>query len=119
MMKLFIGNLSQDTNEDDLKAVLENHGTVIELRRPLDATTGRPRRFAFATFAIREEGEAAMESLDGSEVDGRELRVNEAEEPAAAGGWERPERVSMQVDVKRVDDRPVGADGRRIRYKSI
>ena len=121
MIKLFIGNLSHETSEPELRDMLCDYEPIVDITRPLDRETGRPRGFAFVTFGSRELGEKAMEALDGTKVAGRELRVNEAEERAPSTHHaDRSRRVSLEVDItKRVDDRPIGADGKRVRYKSI
>lgn len=121
MIKLFIGNLSHETSVPELRDMLSSYEPILDITRPEDRETGRPRGFAFVTFGDRETGERAMEELNGLKLAGRELRVNEAENrrpshPSA----ERPRRVSVAVEVgKRVDDRPTGTDGKRVRYKSI
>lgn len=119
-MKLFIGNLSHDTSDEALRNALAAHEPILEIRRPHDRETGQPRGFAFVTFATREQGEKAMATVNGLTLDGRQLRADEAvererSEPAA----QRPQRVSMRVEVARVDDRPTGPDGRKVRYKGI
>lgn len=121
MMKLFIGNLSYETSTQDLRDALSEHEPILEIQRPHDRETGKPRGFAFVTFESREAGETAMEALDGTSLDGRELRVNEAEDKGPRRRpAERSSRVSMDVDdIQRVDDRPVGPDGKKVRYKSI
>src|SRR5690606_22464704 len=72
-MKLFIGNLSYETTEEELRAALAAHEPVIELHRPVDRETGKPRGFAFATFASQEAGEEAMKALDGTKLNGRAM----------------------------------------------
>ena len=121
MIKLFIGNLSHDTNEQELLDVLGPYEPIVEVTRPTDRETGRPRGFAFVGFGTQELGEKAMVELDGSKLGGRELRVNVAEDRRPeAHPAERPRRVSVALeDVKRVDDRPIGPDGKRVRYKGI
>ncbi len=120
-MKLFIGNLSYDTTEQHLSEAIGDAGTIIDFHRPMDRETGNPRGFAFITLDSREGGEKAIDILDGSKIDGRELRVNEAEDRRTGGGpADRPARVSMEVPKQRpVDDRPVGKDGKKVRYKAI
>ena len=119
-MKLFIGNLSQDTTDGDLRGALAEHEPILEIHRPTDRESGKPRGFAFVTFASPEEGMKAMETINGLKLDGRELRADEAVDRSSGGPQAaRPGRVSMKVDVERVDDRPVGADGRKVRYKAI
>jgi cold-inducible RNA-binding protein len=118
-MKLFIGNLSHDTTEQKLGEVLADVGTIVHFHRPSDFTTGNPRGFAFLTMADRESGEKAIEVLNQLKLDGRELRVNEAEERSSGHPSDRPKWVSMKVPKALSDDRPIGADGQRVRYKSI
>lgn len=76
--KLYIGNLSFDTEEDTLRSVFEEFGTLIDLYQPLDRYSGRPRGFAFITMDKDSAG-SAIEATDGLELDGRILRVNEAQ----------------------------------------
>ena len=119
-MKLFIGNLSQDTTEADLRGALADHEPILEIRRPTDRESGKPRGFAFVTFASPEEGMKAMETINDLKLDGRELRADEAVDRSPSGPpAPRPSRVSMNVEVERVDDRPVGPDGKKVRYKGI
>jgi len=85
--RLYIGNMSWDTTEDDLMAALTEGGrTVKDLHIVLDRDTGRPRGFAFAEFATDAEAQAAIDALDGKDLDGRNLRVNEAQERKPRGG---------------------------------
>lgn len=119
-MKLFIGNLSYDTTEEQVREALEGLDPILDYQRPVDFATGKPRGFAFVTFESREAGEKAMDALNQVKIDGRELKVNEAEERRSGHPGDRPKWVSMKVEKKRpVDDRPVGADGRKVRYKGI
>jgi len=85
-MKLYIGNLSFDTTESDLREALAAYEPIIDVYMPLDRDTGRFRGFAFVTLSSREVGEEAMKNLDGSELAGRSLRVNEAEDRRGGGG---------------------------------
>lgn len=118
-MKLFIGNLSYDTTDEEIRVALAAHEPIVELHRPVDFATGKPRGFAFVTLASREAGEEAIKALDGVTISGREISVNEAEERRRPSPTE-PRRVSMKVELPRpVDDRPIGADGKRVRYKGI
>jgi RNA recognition motif-containing protein len=77
-MKLFVGNLSFDSTENDLQDLFEQYGSVTEVRLVNDRVTGRSRGFAFVTFSNAEEGRSAVTALDGKEFRGRNLRVNEA-----------------------------------------
>jgi|SRR5690348_8360447 len=87
--KLFVGNLSFKTTENDLQDTFASHGTVLEANLMTDRTTGRPRGFAFVTMGSPEEAKKAIDALNGANLDGRNLTVNEArprEERAPAGG---------------------------------
>ncbi len=87
--RLYIGNLSRDTTEDTLTAALTEDGRgVKEVNILMDRETGRPRGFAFAEMANDADAEAAIQALDGQNLDGRELKVNEAKErqPRSGGG---------------------------------
>jgi RNA recognition motif-containing protein len=87
--RLFVGNLSWDTQEDDLIAAFEKDGRQVTSARIMtDRDTGRSRGFAFVEMATDEDAQAAIQAMDGVEVDGRAIRVNEAEErkPRAGGG---------------------------------
>lgn len=120
IMKLFIGNLSYDTTEQKLAQALAEIGTIVEFRRPMDFNTGNPRGFAFITMDSMESGEKAIQLLDGMKMDGRELKANEAEERRNDHPADRPAKVSMNIPKQRpVDDRPIGKDGLRVRYKGI
>jgi RNA recognition motif-containing protein len=76
--KLFVGNLSFNTTENDLQDAFAAHGTVTEANLMTDRATGRPRGFAFITMASHEEAQKAIEALNGANLDGRTLTVNEA-----------------------------------------
>ena len=77
-MKLYVGNLSFDTTENDLQDLFEQHGAVREVALINDRVTGRSRGFAFVTMTDAAAGTAAMNALNGKEVQGRALTVNEA-----------------------------------------
>ncbi|MEP6809538.1 MAG: RNA-binding protein [Chthoniobacterales bacterium] len=77
-MKLYVGNLSFETTENDLQDMFEQHGKVAEVALMMDRTTGRSRGFAFVTMNDATEGNAAMAAFNGKEVQGRTLTVNEA-----------------------------------------
>jgi cold-inducible RNA-binding protein len=87
--KLFVGNLSFNTTENDLQDAFAAHGTVTEANLMMDRATGRPRGFAFVTMSTPEEAQAAIGALNGKSVDGRALTVNVAkprEERSGSGG---------------------------------
>ena len=76
--KLFVGNLSFNTTENDLQDLFTPHGPVTEVNLMMDRATGRPRGFGFVEFNNDEQARAAMAALSGKNVDGRDLTVNEA-----------------------------------------
>ena len=88
--KLFVGNLSFNTTENDLQDAFAAHGTVVEANLMMDRMTGRPRGFAFVTMSTPEEAQKAVEAMNGSTLDGRNLTVNVArpkeERPPGGGG---------------------------------
>src|SRR3954454_18820152 len=85
-MKLYVGNLSFSTTEETLQAEFAAHGQVEEVAVITDRDTGRPRGFAFVSMANDNEGRAAIEALNGTEVDGRTITVNEARPKSNGGG---------------------------------
>ena len=88
--KLFVGNLSFNTTENDLQDLFAAHGTVTSVDLIMDKFSGRPRGFAFVTMDTKEGADAAVQALHGKNVGGRDLTVNEArpreERPARSGG---------------------------------
>ena len=86
--KLYVGNLSFDTSTQDLEAMFAESGTVQSTNIIEDRETGRSRGFGFVEMSTAAEAQAAISSLDGKEVDGRNLKVNEAKprEDRAGGG---------------------------------
>lgn len=85
--RLYVGNLSYDTTEDDLRAAFGADGrTVTDVHIVADRDTGRPRGFAFVEMATDQEAQAAIEAMDGADLDGRNLKVNEAQERQTGGG---------------------------------
>lgn len=84
--KLFIGGLSFDTNEPGLRVAFERFGEVIEAKIINDRDTGRSRGFGFVTFADGEGARKAIAEMNGATLDGRALKVNEAEERNFGGG---------------------------------
>ena len=77
-MKLFVGNLSFNTTEEELEALFAPFGTVADAKIISDQTTGRSRGFGFVTLKNDAEGQAAIKALAGKSVEGRNLTVNEA-----------------------------------------
>jgi cold-inducible RNA-binding protein len=87
--KLFVGNLSFNTTQNDLQDAFAAHGAVMEAHLPTDRMSGRPRGFAFVTMGTPEEAQAAILAMNGSQLDGRSITVNEAkprEERSGGGG---------------------------------
>jgi RNA recognition motif-containing protein len=84
--KLYVGNIPFSTTEDELRAAFERHGSVASVNVITDRETGRPRGFAFVEMDDASAAEAAMSALDGSELGGRSLRVNEAQDRRGGGG---------------------------------
>ena len=76
--KLYVGNLSFKTSEADLRAHFSQFGTVSDVYVAMDKMTGRPRGFAFVTMGTPEEAKVAAEKINGVDLDGRPLTVNEA-----------------------------------------
>jgi cold-inducible RNA-binding protein len=90
--KLFVGNLSFNTTENDLQDTFAAHGTVTEANLMMDRESGRPRGFGFVTMSTAEEAQKAIEALNGKSIDGRALTVNVArprEERSGGGGGRR------------------------------
>ncbi len=86
MMKIYVGNLPFSVTEDTLHAEFGAHGQVDEVAVITDRETGRPRGFAFVTMSNEEEARKAIESLNGVEMEGRTITVNEARPKAGGGG---------------------------------
>jgi len=84
--KLYVGNLSFNTTAQDLETLFGEHGTVQSASLIEDRETGRSRGFAFVEMSSGEEANAAIATLDGKEVDGRNLKVNEAKPRENSGG---------------------------------
>jgi len=85
--KLYVGNLNYTTTEDGLRTAFAADGrTVKEVAIPNDRDTGRPRGFAFIQMGSESDAKAAIAALDGKDLDGRSLKVNEAKERIPGGG---------------------------------
>lgn len=88
-MSIYVGNLSYEVTQDDLNQTFSEYGTVKRVQLPTDRETGRLRGFAFVEMATDEEETTAIESLDGAEWMGRDLKVNKAkprEDRGSSGG---------------------------------
>ena len=89
-MKLYVGNLSFSMSESELRDLFSQHGEVTSATLVMDRETGRPRGFGFVEFANDDEGRAAIEALNGQNIGGRDLTVNEARprenRPGGGGG---------------------------------
>ena len=92
--KLYVGNLSFNTTENALQDAFAAHGTVTSVDLIMDKMSGRPRGFAFVTMETKEAAEAAIAALNGKNLDGRDLTVNEARprEERSGGAGGRPRR---------------------------
>lgn len=95
--KLFVGNLSFKTTENDLQDAFAAHGTVVEATLMMDRMTGRPRGFGFVTMGSPEEAQKAIDGMHGKPLDGRNLTVNiarpkEERPPGGGGGGRGPRR---------------------------
>jgi len=87
--KLFVGNISFNTTENDLQDAFSAHGTVTEANLMVDRMSGRPRGFGFVTMSNPEEAQKAIQAMNGASLDGRNLTVNLArprEERSGGGG---------------------------------
>lgn len=85
-MKMYVGNLSFSTTEDQLRELFAAHGEVTSASLVMDRETGRPRGFGFVEFANDDHARAAIAALSGTNVDGRDLTVNEAKPREGGGG---------------------------------
>ncbi len=90
--RLYVGNLSFDATQDGLVAAFEQDGRKVkDVNVVTDRDTGRPRGFAFVEMANQADAEAAIQAMDGSELNGRPLKVSLAKErPSRGGGRDRP-----------------------------
>ena len=86
MKNIFVGNLSFEANEESLRALFEAYGTVGRVSIVTDRDTGQPRGFGFVEMATAAEGDRAIAGVNGKDLGGRTLNVNEARPKAAGGG---------------------------------
>ena len=84
-MNIYIGNMSYETTEENLRQAFEGYGEVTTVNIIMDRDSGRPKGFAFVEMSGKEEAMAAISGLNGKEMNGRELNVNEAK-PKTEGG---------------------------------
>lgn len=86
MKKIYVGNLSFSTNDATLRQAFEAHGEVVSATIVMDRETGRPRGFGFVEMANDDEASAAINAMNGQNLDGRDLTVNEARPREDRGG---------------------------------
>ncbi len=84
--KLYVGNLSFDTTDQELEAIFAEHGEVVSATVVTDRYTNKSRGFGFVEFADEESAKKAQEAVNGQDVGGRALRVDEAKEPRESRG---------------------------------
>jgi cold-inducible RNA-binding protein len=84
--KLFVGGLSWDTTDDGLRQAFATHGEITEAKVITDRATGRSRGFGFVTFSQDEDAKTAMSKMDGTTLDGKTIKVNEAQEKSPRAG---------------------------------
>src|ERR1700760_275545 len=90
MAKIYVGNLPFSASEADVRTLFSQHGTVESVSLPTDRETGRPRGFGFVEMS-QADAARAIQSLNGHDMSGRQLRVNEAQDkPRSGGGGGRP-----------------------------
>lgn len=78
-MDIYVGNLSYDSTDDDLKGLFEQHGQVTSVRVVTDRETGRSKGFGFVEMPDQQEAQKAIEAINGNDFQGRPLRVNESQ----------------------------------------
>lgn len=84
--RLYVGNLNYATTDDDLRTLFSEHGAVTSAQVVMDRDTGRSKGFAFIEMSSEGEAKTAMEALNGTELRGRALRINEAKPREDRGG---------------------------------
>lgn len=85
-MNIYIGNLSYDATEENIKELFEPFGSVVKVSLITDRDTGRSKGFGFVEMGSKSEGESAISELNGKELLGRALNVNEARPRESSGG---------------------------------
>ena len=86
---MYVGNLSFDTTKEDLETLFSEHGTVTDVHVPTDRESGQPRGFAFVTMDSKDAMNKSMAAINGTDVGGRTLKVNEAQAREERGGGRR------------------------------
>lgn len=84
--KCFVGSLAWEVNDEDLRSLFASVGEVVEAKVIMDRDTGRSRGFGFVTMGGREDAQRCIAELDGADLRGRSIKVNEAEEKGGRGG---------------------------------
>ena len=91
MKNIFVGNLSFGATEDSIRSMFESYGTVERVNIVTDRETGRARGFAFVEMSVDTEGDSAIDALNGRDLDGRSLTINEArpkmDRASGSGGY--------------------------------
>jgi RNA recognition motif-containing protein len=90
--KLFVGGLSWGTDNDGLRNAFSEFGQITDVHVATDRDTGRSRGFGFVTFETSEEAQSALSAMNGQQLDGRELRVDTAQQRAPRNGGGRDRR---------------------------
>lgn len=86
MKNIFVGNLSFGTTEDSLRSMFQSYGAVDRVNIVTDRDSGQPRGFAFIEMSVDSDGDKAISALNGADLDGRSLNVNEARPKGSGAG---------------------------------
>ena len=97
MKNIYVGNLSFGASEESVRALFETHGTVDRVNLVTDRDTGQPRGFGFVEMANDGEGEKAIAAVNGMDLDGRTLNVNEARPKDGSRERRRRRRLRTQT----------------------
>ncbi|MGW8123801.1 RNA recognition motif domain-containing protein [Roseivirga echinicomitans] len=123
-MNIFVGRLSYETQESNLRALFEQIGQVKSLKIITDRETGKSKGFAFVTMANKEDGQKAITQLDGSAVDGRNISVSEAEDRKSnerkptPGQGQKPEFKPRREESRDEEDSDGGGKPERSSHSS-
>jgi cold-inducible RNA-binding protein len=93
--RIYCGNLPFQSSQDDVRAMFATHGEVTDVHLVVDRETGRSRGFAFVEMATEDQAKAAIAALDGHSIDGRGLKVTEAQPREQRGGFGAPGRFGQ------------------------